>query len=96
MTPSAQMSARWSRLWVAENLLWRHVERRPEQRALVRDGVDPRRVAFGCCQLGDPEVDDLDARRARATALDEDVVGFEVAMDDPERVRRGKSGGDVG
>jgi hypothetical protein len=45
---------------------------------------------------GDPEVDDADVVAAVVAALEEDVVGLEVAVDDAGGVRGGEGVGDLG
>ncbi len=64
-------------------LLGRHVERRAHQRAAA--GLVHLPGAKVARQLGDPEVDQLD--RVGRLRLDEDVLGLEVAVDDPLGVR---------
>ncbi len=68
---------------LAEHLLRAAVLDRPEQQPRVRRPA----VAEG---VGDPEVDDPDV----AVAREEDVAGFDVAVNDPPRVRRRERLGD--
>jgi hypothetical protein len=68
-----------------EELLRRHVRRRAEHGAVVRDGSPPSRVS-----RGDAEVEHLDDRWCPFAAIDEEHVRrLDVAMDDAERVRLG-------
>ena len=71
----------------ARQPLRREIGRRAEQLTSERDDAGgPRRVAVLLDALGDPEVGDL------GTALrgDQDVPGFDVAVDDASGVRSGK------
>jgi hypothetical protein len=68
----------------AAALLGRHVRGRPQQRSRQRvDGRPADRIGH----LRDPEVDDLHAI-ATAVRDEEQIVGLEIAMDDPARVGR--------
>ena len=84
------MSARWSTCPGAAALLGRHVKRRPQQHpGAGAHGLGPlaqRRVRR---QLGDAEVEDPHplAPRVLRVRHQEDVVGLEVAVDDPLAVR---------
>ncbi len=80
------------------HLLGRHVRRRAEDLPFLRQSqgrrvsADGRGEAVAVDQLGQAEVDDLGV----ALAGDEDVVGLEVAVDDPRPVRLGQAVGDLG
>ena len=69
---------------VAERLLGRDVVRRAEDAAVGRQALLLERA-------GDPEVGDL----RRALLVDEDVLGLDVAVDDPARVRGAERAGDL-
>ena len=72
---------------LAERLLRRHVMRRAQQRAGRGERAGRGRVSLGRGELGDAEIEHLDARTlARARAREEDVGGLEVAVDDAEGV----------
>jgi hypothetical protein len=77
---------------IAERLFRRHVGRRPDRGADLRQG--DVRIAVAAAgradRLGDPEVGD--GRGARG---EEDVVGLDVAMDDVPGVRVRERAGDV-
>ena len=79
---------------LAPDLLGRHEAHRPQHHARFRGPralvsfADERRRAR---QLGEAEVEDLDP----AVVRDEDVVGLEVAVDDPLVVSGGKAAGDL-
>ena len=65
----------------SRELLRRHVKRRPEAGGLLGR---PRGVGH---HLGDPEVEDLEPRRAVVARGEEDVLGLEIAVHDARRVR---------
>ena len=81
---------------LALDLLRRHVAESPEHDARLR-GAGRRRQArrVGPClvqrQLGQAEVEDLDA----AVLRDEQVLGFQIPVDDPLFVRRGEAVSDL-
>ena len=82
---------------LAAHLLGRHVAERAEHDAGLgalrfrRQVGGARDGAFGLRQLGEAEVEDLDAPVLR----DEDVLGLQVAMDDALLVRRREAVGDL-
>ena len=86
-----EVAARVERL--ALRLLGRHVPRRPEHRARLRLHGVHRELAVGVQHLGDAEVEDLDDLLVPLVGVDareEEVVGLEVAVDDPLGVRLGE------
>ncbi len=87
MTPSAQMSdSSVDAGPVGPHLLGRHELGRAEERRRGRQ-VAPVRAAAGLHQLGDAEVEDLDARGAAHPRRQEQVPRLEVAVDDARLVR---------
>ena len=82
---------------LAADLLGRHVAERAQDDAGLgapglRREVRPARVrALGLCQLGEAEVEDLDA----SVFGDEDVLGLQVAVDDALLVRGRQALGDL-
>ncbi len=73
-------------------LLRRHVRRRADHRA------DRREIRVGHVlvdQLGDAEIEDLHQIRAVLGAPDDDVVRFEIAVNDADRVRRRQAVADL-
>ena len=83
---------------LALHLLGRHVtgrshdDARLRRRGLGRDPGQWTRARLRTRQLREPEVEDLDA----AVFGDEEVLGFQVAMDDPLLVRRREPARDLG
>src|SRR5262249_53876263 len=63
---------------LAPYLLGRHVERRSDGRAFLGDAERPRELAV---ELRDAEIEDLHERLAVALD-DEEVLGFEISVDD--------------
>ena len=92
LPPMDQTSARASHLRRAEELLGRHVLRRAEHDARLRQLVELRLVVL---PLGDPEVQDLDDVRPVRALRDEEVGRLEVAVDDAVRVRLGDALADL-
>ena len=80
---------------LAARLLGRHVERRSEQQAGVGQTIaGVPFVAARLDRLRDAEVDDLD--EVGVAALDQvDVLGFDVAVEDPLGVRGAERAGDL-
>ena len=69
---------------LAARLLWRHVRRRADHRAGRGE------LAGRLLQLGDAEVEDLHDVRVRGKRSEKQIVGLDVAMDDPCVVRGGE------
>ena len=84
------MSARWSVRGIARRLLGRHVRRRADRRAELRERRAGRRRRRGRDGLRDAEVGD--DRRAPG---EEDVVRLDVAVHDAALVRVGERARDV-
>jgi hypothetical protein len=78
---------------LAAHLLRRHVPNRPEDRPRFCPARDRRGIVRGEHNLlaRQAEVEDLDA----AVSSDEQVVGFEIAMDDASFVRGAEAVGDL-
>ena len=83
---------------IADRLLGRHVARGPEDQAEARQGLAG--VGAGHRRLGaearDPEVEDDRQGCTVVPLADDDVVGLEIAVDDPEVVGGGEGVGDLG